>query len=193
MKNSISVLILLLISFNGSAFAQSSLNEDTTVVASEKILRSYITAGYGRSINNDTWSVGVGWFLPLSDNLLIGPRANGNFELDVFSKTPAENIWDVEVELRYIPFITDRFFISTGAGIGYSRATKRGEFIGYNLFTAEYEKVYSSSVCFIGEIEGNLLITNNFGINLTVYSLFADNKTYLNYQFGLFLCKIMGL
>ena len=75
MKNSIIVLLLLLISFIGSAFAQSSLNEDTTIVASKKILRSYITAGYGRSINNDTWSVGVGWFLPLSDNLLIGPRA----------------------------------------------------------------------------------------------------------------------
>ena len=58
---------------------------------------------------------------------------------------------------------------------------------------AEYEKEYSSSVSFIGEIEGSLLITNNFGINLTVYNLFADNKTYVNYQFGLFLCKIIGL
>ncbi|MGD8305969.1 MAG: hypothetical protein PVF17_04890 [Ignavibacteria bacterium] len=168
--------------------------DDTTSVGAKRILRSYITIGYGREIQNDYWAAGVGWFLPLGENILMGIRANANFELNLFKlKTPSESIWDVDLTIKYIPFISERFFFSIGAGAGFSKATKRGKFIQQNLLVTEHEKVISLSVSLLGEIEANLLITENIGINVISYALFADNRTFITYQIGIFLCKILTL
>lgn len=190
MNNKSILVFIILFAFN--VYPQKDLMDDTTSnEGKERILRSYITAGVGRTANY--LDIGAGLFFPLGENVLIGPRANANFEMDVFFKEPAENIWDIDLVIKYIPFISKRLIFSVGAGIGYSRATKRGKFIRYNLVTAEYEKVYSSSISLLGELETGLLITNNFGINLIGYTLYADNRTFVNYQLGVFFCKILEL
>lgn len=186
-NKSILIFIIIIVS---NLYSQKNLIYDTTSnVGKERILRSYITAGVGRTANY--LNMGAGLFFPLGENILIGPRGNINFEMDIFSKKPAENIWDINLIIKYIPFISKRLFLSAGAGVGYSRAIKRGEFIRYILFTAEYEKIYSSSISLLGEIETGLLITNNFGINLIGYTLYADNRTFVSYQLGVFFCKIL--
>lgn len=157
----------------------------------ERILRSYLTGGVGLTGNHQNF--GAGLFFPLGKNILIGPRVNADFEIDVFSKSPAENIWNINLTIKYIPLISKRFIFYAGIGAGYSMATKRGEFIRNILITAEYEKVYSSSISLLGEIEAGFLITDNIGVNLIGYTLYADNKTFLKYQLGIFLCKILEL
>jgi hypothetical protein len=186
------IILALIILFAVNLHSQTDSTDDTTYQKAKRILRSYITAGVGRTSNY--LNIGAGLFFPLGENILIGPRANVNTELDAFpGKVPLENIWDINLTLKYVPFISERFIFSVGAGAGYSRATKRGDVIRYNLITAEYEKVYSSSVSVLGELEVSLLMTDNFGINVIGYTLFADNRTFINYQLGIFLCKIIKL
>lgn len=184
------VIIILLITFEASS--QKKLIEDPSDIKKERVLRSYINVGVGRTSNY--LNIGAGIFFPLDKNILIGPRANVNTELDAFPfKFPLENIWDINLIVKYVPFISERFIFLFGAGAGYSIVTKRGNFIRYNFITAEYEKVHSSSVSVLGELEVSFLITDNLGINLAGYTLFADNRTFVRYQLGLFLCKIIEL
>ncbi|MGQ9848214.1 MAG: hypothetical protein ACUVQP_12045 [Bacteroidales bacterium] len=190
MNNNSILIVILIITFE--AYSQNKLIENTSDVKKERVLRSYINAGVGRTSNY--LNIGAGIFFPLDKNILIGPKANVNTELDAFPfKFPLENIWDINLTVKYVPFISERFIFLFGAGAGYSRATKRGNFIRYNLITAEYEKVHVSSVSVLGELEVSFLITDNLGINLTGYTLFADNRTFVRYQLGLFLCKIIEL
>lgn len=189
--NSNSILIVILI-ITFEAYSQNKLIEDPGDVKKERVLRSYINAGVGRTSNY--LNIGAGIFFPLDKNILIGPRANVNTELDAFPfKFPLEIIWDINLSIKYVPFLSERFIFLIGAGAGYSRVTKRGDFIRYNLITAEYEEVHSSSVSVLGELEFSFLITDNLGINLAGYTLFADNRTFVRYQLGLVLCKILEL
>lgn len=188
--NSNSILIAILIIITFEAYSQNKLNEDSVDVKKERVLRSYINAGVGRKSNY--LNIGAGIFFPFYKNILIGLRANVNTELDAFpGKVPLENFWDINLTLKYVHFISERFIFLVGAGAGYSRLTKRGDFIRYNLITAEYEKVHSSSVSVLGELEVSFLITDNLGIDLAGYTLFANNRTFVRYQLGLFLCKIL--
>jgi hypothetical protein len=193
MKNKLILAFVVIITFY--LYPQKDLVDDTTSnVEKERILRSYITVGYGQTLNDKNWAIGVGWFFPLAKNFLIGPRANVNIEKDAFPvKRPAEDIWDIDLVIKYIPFISERFIFSVGGGAGYGIAGKRGGFIRYQLFTAEYEKEYSSFISLLGELEADLLITDNFGVNVVGYTLYADNRTFVNYQLGIFLCKILEL
>ena len=185
-------ILALVILLTFDLFSQADMVDDTSNVETKRILRSYITLGYGRIINHKNWEAGVGWFLPLGENILIGTRANVNTEMDAFPlRVPEENIWDVDLVVKYIPFISERLFFSIGAGVGYCRAAKRGEFIRYQLIVAEYERVYSSSISLLGELEADLLITNNIGFNVVGYTLFADSRTFACIQIGIFLCKIL--
>jgi len=187
-------ILILIVLFTFNAYTQTELADDTSNIETKRILRSYITVGYGGTINDKNWAAGVGWFFPLGENILIGPRANAIFELDAFPiKVPPENIWNVDLVIKFIPFLSERFIFSIGGGAGYSIAAKRGKFIRYALVTAEYEKVYSSSLSLIGELETDLLITDNFGVNVIAYTLYADNRIFINFQLGLFLCKILEL
>lgn len=86
----IKIIITYLLLFTSITFPQTALIEDTSVVESNKTLRSYITFGYGRTINYTNWAVGGGLFFALGKNIMIGPRSNANFELDTFSKSPGE-------------------------------------------------------------------------------------------------------
>ena len=74
--------LVILLTFN--LFSQADMLDDTSNVETKRMLRSYITLGYGRIINHRNWEAGVGWFLPLGENILIGPRANVNTEMDPF-------------------------------------------------------------------------------------------------------------
>lgn len=190
MKNKI--ILFLSILFTSFAYTQTVVTEDSVKIDYKKILRSYLTAGVGRT--SDYVNLGAGLFFPLGENILIGPRANLNVEVDVFFNIPEEYIWDLELVVRYIPLISERFILSAGAGVGYSMAQKRGKFIGTNmLLVREYEEIHSSSLSGLAEIEAGLLLTNNFGISIAGYTLFADGRTFARYQIGLFLCKILEM
>lgn len=193
MNNKLILTLIILFVFVFNLYSQSDLiYEKTRNIEMERILRSYITVGYGQTLNDKNWAIGVGWFFPLAKNFLIGPRANVNIEKDAFPvKSPAEDIWDIDLVIKYIPYISERFIFSVGGGAGYGIAGKRTRFIRYQLITAEYEKEYSSFISLLGELEADLLITDNFGINLIGYALYADKRTFINYQLGLFLCKIL--
>jgi len=190
MKNKI--ILFLSIFFTSSAYTQTIVTEDSINVGYKKILRSYLTAGVGWT--SDYVNFGAGLFFPIYENLLIGPRVNANFETDVLFKIPEEYLWDINLELRYIPLLSERLVLSTGAGVGYSMAQKRGELVRTNFpFVQEYEEIHISSISVLAEIEGSVLLTNNFGINLSGYTLFANDRTFLRFQIGLFLCKILEI
>lgn len=193
MKNILIIFftIILVVKIN----AQTNMNiDEKNDEVKKRILRSYINAGYGQSLNDKNFAIGAGWFFPLDKNILIGPRANLNIEKDALGfKSPVEQIWDVDLVIKYVPFLYKSFIISVGGGVGYGKALKRGKFIRYNLLNSEYEKEYSSFISLLGELEMGLLITNNFGLNVVLYTLNADKKTLLNLQIGLFLCKINEL
>lgn len=190
MKNKL--IIFLAILFTSLAHTQTIVTEDSIKGDYKKNLRSYLTAGVGST--NDYVNFGAGLFFPLEENILIGPRVNLNIETGVLFKIPEEYLWDINLVLRYIPLLSERFILSIGTGVGYSMAQKRGELIGTNmLLVQEYEEIHSSSVSVLAEIEGSVLLTDNFGINLSGYTLFADDRTFIRYQIGLFLCKILEI
>jgi hypothetical protein len=190
MKNKI--ILPLLIFFTSFTYTQTVVIEDSNNVGYKKILRSYLTAGVGWT--SDYVNYGAGLFFPIYENLLIGPRVNANFEIDELFKIPEEYMWDLDLSIRYIPFISERLVLSTGAGVGYSMAQKRGEFVKTNFpFVQEYEEIHTSSISVLAEIEGSILLTDNFGISLSGYTLFADDRTFIRYEIGLFLCKILEI
>ncbi|BDQ02994.1 hypothetical protein [Ignavibacterium sp.] len=189
--NGKSILIIIL-AITCEVYSQTNLAYDSNNTITERLLSSYFTVGVGRT--SKYLNFGAGLFFPLEKSILIGLRANINTELDAFpGKVPLENIWDINLTVEYVPLISERIILLVGGGAGYSRAAKRGDFIGYKLVTAEYEEIYSSSISFLGEMEFSLLITENLGINIIGYTLYADNRTFLNYQLGIFLCKILEL
>lgn len=189
MKIKLTILLIMLLSFN--LYSQGEGKIDVNSDHSKNVLRSYLNAGVGRVSNYV--NVGAGLFFPFAENILIGTRANANFEVGIF-KTPAENNWDIDIEIRYIPFITNRFIISTGIGIGYSHATQRGEqIINNNFLVNEYEKVGSSSIAGIAEVDVGIRITDGFGISLSGYTLITNRKPITRYQIGLFLCKVLKI
>jgi hypothetical protein len=184
----ITAFTVLLFSFN--LYSQIKKPGELKAVEHEKILRSYFNAGLG--ITHSNLNYGTGLFFPIGKNILIGPRANANFEINVF-ETPAENMWDIDLEMRYVPLINRWIIFSAGAGVGYSTADRRGKFIRYDLVTAEYEKVHSSSIAGIAEIEASLLLTKNFGVSISAYTLSTNEGTFGRFQLNLFLCKILDL
>lgn len=187
MRYKIYFCIFMFLSIN--IFPQSDNIKKDGSTPQQKILRSYLNAGIGRT--QHYLNLGAGLFFSLGENILLGPRANANFEVNVF-QTPAENSFDLDLEVRYVPFLSDHFLISVGGGLGFFTATKRGELIRTNAFISpEYEKVHTSSVAALFEIEGGLLLTKNFGINITGYSLFANKEILFRFQIGFFLCKIL--
>lgn len=106
--------------------------------------------------------------------------------LHLFRVQPDGSLLNINLESRYIPFISKRFIAAIGAGVGYNQSTKRGDLIGNNLLNEEYEKNKSSSISVMIEIETSILISNSFGINISGYSLFANIETLmLNRSFPL--------
>jgi hypothetical protein len=61
MKNILMIPILILFTFN--TYSQDDLTNEMNNTEIKRILRSYITAGYGITINDRNWAFGVGWFL----------------------------------------------------------------------------------------------------------------------------------
>lgn len=186
MKLKLLIIFIAIVTINLYPQPDEFKNSDST--GYKKVLRSYLTAGIGRTTNH--LNIGAGLFFPIGENILIGPRANADFEVEIF-KTPADNLWNINLQARYIPFISERFIAAFGAGVGYNQSTKRGQFTGKKFLIEEYEKKQSSSVSGMLEIETSILISNSFGINISGYSLFANNKPLMRYQIGLFLCKIL--
>ena len=185
----IKITIAIIILFVIKAYPQNNLENDSIHVEHRKILRSYLIAGVG-GIRNEI-NMGAGLFFPIAENILIGPRANIGNETDVLFKTPEEYIWDINLMVKYVYFISERFFLTLGAGAGYSFAQNRGKFIRTNFLLQEYEKIHSSSISLITELELNISLTKNIGIGVSGYTLFANRKTYLRYQISLFLSKIL--
>ncbi len=185
MRLKLLISFLVLICF----YSFSQVRVETDKAISEKVLRSYLNAGVGST--NKYLNLGAGFFLPVSKNILIGPRANSNIEMNIL-ETPVENINDINLEMRYVPLINNWFVVSAGLGAGYSFGTKRGQLIGINnAISPEYEKIKYSSFAGLVEIDSGFLITNNFGISLSANTLFTKNETLFRYQLGLFLCKIL--
>ncbi len=80
MKIKLTVLLVMLLGFN--LYSQSKNQTIKNSDHSKNVLRSYLNAGVGRVSNYV--NVGAGLFFPLAENILIGPRANANFEVDIF-------------------------------------------------------------------------------------------------------------
>jgi len=152
----------------------------------EQHLKSYIRFGIGR-LNNYV-SIGGGLFLPLTEKFIIGTRVNVNSEIDMF-KVPNEGLLDIDLSVRYVPFLLDRVVIMGGIGIGYANIKKRGKFIQRQLFglIEEYELKKYKSLSLLTEIEIGFFLTRFLGISVATYSILTSHKNVYAFQLGLFL------
>ena len=183
------MILYAVILFSISAYCQPGSDDNIKINGQETILRSYLNVGIGRT--DHYLNLGAGFFLPIGKNIIAGPRANANFEVNAFQR-PAESSFDLEFEARYAPFISRWFLFQAGAGVGYFGSNKRGKLIGFNaLVVPEYEKVHNSSISAIIELDSGFLLSKNFGITISGYSLFANKETLFRFQVGFFLCKIL--
>ena len=123
----ISILLLLFL-FNFNILPQSINSEINNI--NEKKINIYAKLGVGKL--NDYLNFGAGIFFPLARNIMLGFRGNANNEIDTF-KTPSENLTDINLSLRYIPYWDKNFIIMAGGRLGYAVGEKRGSLIGQPL------------------------------------------------------------
>lgn len=152
----------------------------------ERHLKSYIKFGIGRLDNY--LNIGGGLFFPLNEKFMIGLRTNVNSEIDMF-KVPNEGLLDINLSVRYVPYLWNRAVIMAGLGIGYADIKKRGNFIQKQLIglVEEYELEKINSLSLLGEVEVGVFVTKYLGVYAAAYSVLTNYKNIYTFQIGLFI------
>jgi hypothetical protein len=153
----------------------------------QQYMKSYIRFGLGAL--RDNVNFGGGLFFPISRKSMLGVRGNFNSEILVF-KHPSENLFDLDLSLRYVPVINNSFVIMGGCGLGYAIVEKRGELLNNkNFLVEEYSKEKFRTLSGIVEIEIGYFLTKSLGISLSGYSVLTSEKSIVAYQVSLFLYR----
>jgi hypothetical protein len=168
----------LLIIFNNEIELKAQTEAETLY------LKSFVKFGLGKMDNHV--NLGGGLFFPVSNKFLVGVRSNMNTELEMF-KFPPEHLFNLDLNIRYVPIISEYFVILTGGGLGFASGSLRGKFIKTRmLFIGEYEEIKFKSLSGSAEIEIGFLVTKFFGISISGYSVITSKKNITTYQVSLF-------